>query len=490
MVAPPGPGPASTVDVAIVGSGFGGIGMGYRLKQAGIHDFVILERAEGVGGTWWWNTYPGCQCDIPSHLYSLSFALNPAWSRTYPLQEEIRDHLERTAVRLGLMPHMRFRHDVQWVRWDDELRLWHIATSRGALTARVVVGAAGTFTEPRVPNIRGRETFGGHAFHSGQWDHSVALAGKRVAVVGTGASAIQIVPSIQPDVERLYVFQRTPPWVMPHTDRPITSVERWLFERLPVLQRIPRAFAYLLRECASPAFTRHTRLLAPLEWHARRHMRRQVKDRGLRKRLLPSYRIGCKRILLSNKWYPALQEANVELVTEPISEITPRGIRTLTSEVELDVVVYATGFAVTEVPFARRVVGRDGQTLSEVWEGSPRAHKNSTVPGFPNFFLVPGLQTGYSSQVFMIEAQLRYVVEALVAMRERGAHAIEVRPEAFRKWNDAVARRMPRTVWSSGGCVSWYLDRHGLSTPAWPDFTWKFRKETREFDLASYSALG
>lgn len=481
---------AGVVDVAIVGAGFAGLGMGFRLKKAGMHDFVILDRAEDVGGTWWWNTYPGCQCDIPSHLYSLSFALNPKWTRTYPLQGEIRDYLRTCAKNFGLTPHLRLGHQVERAAWDAISGRWHIETSRGTLTTRVLVSAVGTLNEPRFPGIRGGDSFQGPAFHSAEWDHSVELAGKRVAVLGTGASAIQIVPNIQPDVAELHVLQRTPPWIMPHTDRPITRFERWLFRRVPALQRFPRAFAYLYRECASPAFTRFSSLLAPLEWHARRHMKKQVKDDELRTKLVPNYRIGCKRILPSNKWYPALQQDNVNLVTDSIAEITPRGIRTgAGKEIEVDVIVYATGFEATDWPFAGRVVGGAGTTLAEVWNGSPQAYKNTTVPGFPNLFLVPGLQTGYSSQVFMIEAQLNYVMDALNAMREQRIDVVEVSEEALRAWSESLRRRLARSVWMTGGCSSWYVDRNGSATTVWPDFTWRFRQLTRRFDIGAYRAL-
>ncbi len=478
------------VDVAIIGSGFGGVGLGYRLKQAGMDNFVILERATDVGGTWWWNTYPGCQCDIPSHLYSLSFAPNPDWTRTYPLQGEIKDYLRGCAEKFGLMPYIRFSHEVEQARWEDPAGRWVIDTSRGTITARVLVSAHGSLSEPRLPDVPGRDNFGGSSFHSAEWDHSVDLSGKRVAVLGTGASAIQIVPAIQTEVERLHVFQRTPPWLLPHTDRPITGIERRLYRSFPRLQRVPRAFAYALRESASPGLTRNPRLLAPLQYRARLHMKRQVKDPNLRERLKPTYRIGCKRILPTNKWYPAIQEDNVELETDGIAEITPRGIRTAAGEeLDFDVIVYATGFDVTDMPLSRRVVGTDGKTLDDVWSGSPQAYKNSTVPGYPNLFFVLGLQTGTNSMVYMVESQLNYVIDALRTMRDRHLHAVEVKADAFRQWNQAVQRRMPRTVWNSGGCASWYIDRNGLNTTVWPDFTWKFRRLTREFDLAAYESL-
>jgi cation diffusion facilitator CzcD-associated flavoprotein CzcO len=474
------------VDVAVVGSGFAGIGMGYNMKKAGIHDFVILDRAPEVGGIWSSNTYPGCQCDIPSHLYSFSFALNPDWSRTYPLQEEIRGYLGSCASRFGLVPHLRLDRDVQAVRWDAATTRWIIETSRETYTARVVVSAVGSFSERRFPDIPGRHSFEGESLHSAAWDVSVDVRGKHVAVIGTGASAIQIVPSIQSNVGGLHVFQRTAPWIMPHMDRPITRLERWIYRRIPVLQRVPRAFAYLFRECASPAFTRYPRLLAALELHARRHMKKQVRDPRLRRKLTPNYRIGCKRILPSNKWYPALQSDNVQLVTDGIDEITERGVRTSAGEeIDVDMIIYATGFEATDWPFAGLVVGKTGESLADVWGGSPQAYKNTTVPGFPNFFLVPGLQTGYTSQVFMIEAQLNYVIDSLRVMRE-GGDVFEVKDEPFRSWNSMLQRRMPRTVWISGGCASWYVDKNGLATTVWPDFTWRFRQLTRRFDQMAY----
>lgn len=482
-------GRGSEVDVAIVGCGFAGLGMGHRLREAGIEDVVILERADGIGGTWWSNTYPGCQCDIPSHLYSFSFALNPEWSRTYPLQQEIQRYLARCAERFGLVPHIRFGHEVEHASWDEATRRWQIETSRGTITARILVGGQGGLSEPRLPDIPGRDSFEGAAFHSADWDHAVNLGGKRVAVLGTGASAIQIVPTIQPDVERLFVFQRTPPWILPHTDRPVTRVERWLYRRVPMLQRIPRAFAYWLRECASPAFTRYVRLLTALELRARLHMRKQVKDPELRSKLTPTYRIGCKRILPSNKWYPALQQENVELVTDEIAAITPTGIRTAAGDqIDLDAIVYATGFHVTDIPFAQRVVGRSGETLAETWAGSPLAYKNTTVPGYPNLFFVHGLNTGYSSMVFMIEAQVNYVVVAVKAMREHAIEVVDVKRTAYDGWSEAVKRRTGPSVWNSGGCSSWYIDTNGLATAVWPDFTWRFRALTRRFDLAAYDS--
>jgi cation diffusion facilitator CzcD-associated flavoprotein CzcO len=477
------------VDVAIVGSGFAGLGIGYRLKQAGMHDFAILERAEDVGGTWWWNTYPGCQCDIPSHLYSFSFAPNPDWSRTFPLQGEIQGYLRTCAESFGLIPHIRFGHTVQRAEWDDESGRWHVETSAGAITARVVIGGQGGLSEPRVPDIPGRDSFAGPSFHSAQWDHSVDLRGKRVAVLGTGASAIQIVPAIQPEVAEVHVFQRTPPWVVPHTDRRISRVERRLFRRFPRLQRQVRRNVYWLRELLALPMTRRPGLLRLVELRAKQHLRSAVADPELRRRLTPSYRIGCKRILPSNNWYPTLVKPNVNVVTEGIAEVRPEGIVTADGTLhECDAIVYATGFHVTDIPFARRVVGRGGESLHASWKGSPQAYKGSTVPGYPNLFFLLGPNTGlgHNSIVYMIEAQIAYVMDALRKMRAHGADVVEVKPDAFTFWNDALQRRLPPTVWNSGGCSSWYIDANGLNTTIWPDFTFRFRRHTREFDIAAY----
>jgi cation diffusion facilitator CzcD-associated flavoprotein CzcO len=479
------------VDVAIVGSGFAGLGMGYRLKQAGMDDFAILERAKDVGGTWWWNTYPGCQCDIPSHLYSFSFAPNPDWTRTYPLQRELQAYLRRCAEGFGLIPHIRFGHEVQRATWVEERGHWELDTPAGRVTARVLIGGQGGLSEPRLADIPGRERFDGPTFHSAQWDHSVDLAGKRVAVLGTGASAIQIVPAIQPEVERLHVFQRTPPWVVPHSDRPVTAIERRLFRRFPALQRRVRRNVYWLRELLAIPMTRRPGMLKLLERRALAHMHSAVKDPELRRRLTPAYRIGCKRILPSNRWYPTLVEPNVNVVTEAIAEVRPEGIVAADGTLhECDVIVHATGFHVTDIPFARRVVGRDGRSLHDVWDGSPQAYKGTAVPGFPNMFFLLGPNTGlgHNSIVHMIESQIAYVMDALRKMREESTGVVEVRADAFRQWNDALQRRLPPTVWNSGGCSSWYIDRNGLNTTIWPDFTWRFRRLTRRFDVAAYTA--
>jgi cation diffusion facilitator CzcD-associated flavoprotein CzcO len=476
--------------IAVVGAGFAGLGTAIRLRQAGIDDFVVFEKNSDVGGTWWDNSYPGCQCDVPSHLYSFSFALNPDWSHTYSPQLEIWAYLRRTATEFGVLPHIRFDTPVLDACWDDTARRWQLETPDGVYTANVLIGANGALSEPATPDIPGLERFEGKAFHSARWDQAEDLAGKRVAVIGTGASAIQIVPKIQPDVAQLHVFQRTPPWVLPHSDRPIKDVERTLYRRVPALQRLVRAFVYWTRELVAIGMTRNPRMLTPVRRMATRHLYDQVHDPDLRKKLTPTYTPGCKRLLPSNDYYPALNADNVAVVTDGIREINEHSIVTVDgAERDVDAIVLATGFHVTDNPMMERIRGRDGCSLAAQWrDHGAQAYLGTTVPGFPNFFLLAGPNTGigHTSLVFMIESQISYVIDALRTMTSRGASTVEVRPEPFETYNAELQAKMGRTVWNTGGCASWYLDAEGRNTTLWPDFTWKFRQRTRRFDAEHY----
>jgi cation diffusion facilitator CzcD-associated flavoprotein CzcO len=480
------------VDVAIVGSGFAGLGMAIKLKQAGRTDFVVLERDDDVGGTWHQNTYPGCQCDVPSNLYSFSFAPNPEWSQTFALQPEIGAYLKRVATDYGIRPHVRLETAVEAAAWDDEAQRWRIETSRGALTARVLVAGMGGLSEPAIPQIQGAETFTGPAFHTARWDHDADLTGKRVAVIGTGASAIQVVPRLQPEVAQLSVFQRTPPWIMPHPGRPVRPRERALFRVLPALQQLVRGAIYWGRETFVLPFRFH-RLSRVPERIARAHLRKQVADPQLRDKLTPRYEIGCKRILMSNEYFPALQQPNAELVTEAIERITPRGIVTADGvERPADAIVWGTGFHVTDMPYVEWIHGREGRALGDVWrEHGMQALRGTTVAGFPNLFLLVGPNTGlgHNSIVFMIESQLAYVMGALRALDANGAAALDTRPDAQAAFNAAVQARMRGTVWTKGGCASWYLDAHGRNTTLWPGTSWSFRRATRRFDPAEHVLL-
>ncbi|HEX6944812.1 MAG TPA: NAD(P)/FAD-dependent oxidoreductase, partial [Casimicrobiaceae bacterium] len=421
-----GDGSATHARVAILGAGFSGIGMAARLLRDGMHDFFVIERADEVGGTWRDNTYPGCQCDIPSALYSFSWAPNPDWSRVYPLQEEIRDYLRRVAEESGVMPHIRFGHEGLGAEWDDDAKLWRLRTSRGELTANVLVTAMGGLSEPAPPDIPGLDRFEGTMFHSAEWDHDHDVAGERVAVIGTGASAIQIVPEIQPKVGSLTLFQRTPSWVMPDLDRPVTGIERRLFRALPFTQRAVRWLIYGLQETTVLGTIVDRRLSLVFERIARRHLRRQVPDPELRRKLRPDYVLGCKRITMSNSYYPALAQPNAEVVTEPIAEVTEKGIRTADGvERELDTIVLATGFQVFNNPGMAALRGRGGVSLLDAWNGSPRAYLGTAVAGFPNlFFLVgPNSAGGYNSIIFTSESHINYVAECIREMDRAGVAA-------------------------------------------------------------------
>jgi cation diffusion facilitator CzcD-associated flavoprotein CzcO len=476
------------VRIAIVGGGFAGLGMAIRLQQAGIEDFVVLERADDVGGTWQANTYPGCQCDVPSHLYSFSFEPNPSWTRTYSRQPEIWAYLRGCAERYGLRPHLRLGHELLGATWDEPSRRWLVETSRGSFTAQLLIDATGPLSHPALPAIRGLRRFEGKIFHSARWDHEHDLTGERVAVIGTGASAIQFVPRIQPQVAELHLFQRTPPWILPHSDRPTSRFERQLYRRLPIVQRIVRTAVYWGRETFVIGFAKRPSMARPVERLARLHLRRQVRDPQLRRKLEPDFRLGCKRVLISNEFYPALTQANVELVTEPIVSVEGREIVLADgTRREVDTIILGTGFRVTDPPTARLVRGRDGRTLAEAAGDSPRAYLGTAMAGFPNVFKIIGPNTGlgHSSMVFMIESQLSYVMDAIRTMDERGIATVEVRPEAVARFNDELEELLRDTVWSSG-CSSWYLDAAGRNTTLWPDFTFRFRRRTRRFDADSY----
>ena len=393
---PPGTQPLPAhVRVAIIGAGFAGIGAAIRLRQAGRTDFVILERAGAVGGTWRDNTYPGCTCDVPSHLYSFSFAPNPDWSRGFSRQPEIWAYLDAVTDRYAVRPYIRFGTELAEARWDGGQARWQLRTSRGDLTADVVIAAAGPLSTPSLPDIPGLDTFPGEIFHSARWDHQADLAGKRIAVIGTGASAIQIVPAIQPAAGRLTLFQRTPAWVMPRRDRRITDAEKWLYRQVPLTERMVRLGLHASRELLVLGFVKRPGLLRGAQRMALRHLARSVPDPDLRARLTPRYVLGCKRVLLSNDYYPALTQPNTELVAAGLAKVDGS---TLTAQDgtarDADVIVFATGFHVIDMPLARRITGAGGVTLAQTWGEDMRALRGTTIAGFPNLCLLIGPNTG------------------------------------------------------------------------------------------------
>jgi cation diffusion facilitator CzcD-associated flavoprotein CzcO len=482
---------APDLEVLIVGTGFAGLGMAIQLKRAGVESFTILERAHDVGGTWRDNRYPGCACDIPSHLYSFSFELNSAWTRHYPPQREIWDYLRHCAKKYGLLPHIRFGAELVQARYDEAAARWRVTTRDGRVfSARVLVSGMGGLSNPTVPTLPGLEHFAGTSFHSAQWNADYDLRGKRVAVIGSGASAIQLVPQIQPLVAQLDYYQRTPAWILPHPDRAVTPFERWLFRWLPFTQRLLRAAIYCVHESRVSGFTQRSGLLPLAARLARRHIRSQIVEPELRRKLTPDYALGCKRILISNDYYPALERPNVEVITDAIREVKPHGIVTADGrERQVDAIIFATGFRAQQPFEPAAVLGRGGVDIVDTWQAGPEAYLGTTVSGFPNFFMLVGPNTGlgHNSMVYMIESQIRYVMSALRQMSTAGLSAVDVRPEVQRAFNEQLQTRHAGTVWASG-CRSWYLNENGRNTTLWPGPSFIFRHKTRRFRLRDYLA--
>jgi len=479
------------VEVAIVGTGFSGLGMAIQLKRAGIDSFLLLEKAGEVGGTWRENTYPGAACDVPAHLYSFSFEPNPAWSQTYAPQAEILEYLRHCARQYGLLPHVRFHAEVASAEFDEAQGTWTVHTRDGQrVQARSLVLGNGALHVPALPAIPGRESFQGSAFHSAVWRHGVDLADKVVAVIGTGASAVQFVPRIAPRVRKLYLFQRTPPWILPRLNKAFSEAWRRLFARLPGVAWLYRAAIYWNLEWRAALFLRQSWLGRLVEGVARRHLAASVPDPKLRGLLTPNYRLGCKRVLMSDDYYPALQRPNVELVTEGIESIGPTGVRTRDGvQRDVDVIVYGTGFDVSRYLAPIRVIGRQGQELNALWSGKPSSYLGITVSGFPNLFLMMGPNTGlgHNSMVFMLEAQARYALQCIQALRARELRWLDVRPEVQAGFNEEVHHKLRRTVWQSGGCHSWYQTADGYNSALWPGFTFAYWRRTRQLRLSDYA---
>ncbi|CAN5603875.1 NAD(P)/FAD-dependent oxidoreductase [soil metagenome] len=480
-----------TQTIVIAGSGFAGLGLAIRLKKAGIDDFVIYEKADRIGGVWRDNTYPGVACDVPAHLYSFSFEPNPRWTRLFAPQKEILAYLEHCADKYALRSHLRLGEGIRAATFDEKSGTWAVETTKGAkVEARVLVSASGhALTTPVLPNIRGIERFEGKIFHSARWDHSYSIAGKRVAVIGTGASAIQIVPNIVDQVAKLVVYQRTAPWVLARPEVAITEKAQNLFARRPIIQKALRGAIYGFMESLAVGFVVDPRMNRFRERSARRFLEHSVPDRALRERLTPSFTLGCKRTLYSRDWYPALQRAHTTVVTDAIREITEHGIIDASgNEQALDAIVLATGFEAAEAAAPFELHGRDGQDIRTAWKDGIEAYLGATIPGLPNLFLMLGPNTGlgHSSMIYMMESQMNYVVDAIQTMRKKKLRWVDVKRDVMRSFNDELQAKLVKTVWMNGGCQSWYKTKEGKNTTLWPDFTFQFRRRTRRFDLESY----
>jgi len=478
-----------TLPIAIIGAGFAGIGTAIRLRKEGIRSFTIFERAGEIGGTWRDNTYPGAACDVPSHAYSLSFEPHPGWTRRFSPSAEIEAYLLGLVEKWQLRPHIRFHTAIRSADFDDARGVWTLTTDGGeTVTARVVVSAVGGLVDPALPDIKGLESFGGEVFHTARWNHEYELGGKRVAVIGTGASAVQVVPSIAPQVERLFVFQRTPAWVVPKLDRVYSARARRLYARFPLLLRASRALQYWMSEIMGPlVFLDAPRLSAIGERMSLRHLHAQVRDPVLRERLTPHFQFGCKRILVSDDYWASFERPNVELVTEPIDQVMREGIQTRDGAVrEVDAIVLATGFAVglAEAPFP--VTGRGGRSLDDAWRDGAVAYKGMTVSGFPNWFILMGPNTGpgHTSVLVYTEAQIEHVLGAIRELRKPGVRWVDVRQDVQDRYDASIQRRMPKMVWHT--CKSWYLSPDGSNHALYPGFAFEYVLRARHFRRADY----
>ncbi len=481
---------ASRHRIIVVGTGFSGLCMGVKLRAEGEEDFVLLERAGDVGGTWRDNTYPGCACDVESHLYSFSFEPNPNWSRLYAQQPEIFAYLKHVAQKYDLMRHIRFHANLVGSRYDEARKLWVVTAEDGRVfEGEILVSGMGGLSNPAIPTLKGIERFEGTTFHSATWDHSYDLTDKRVAVIGSGASAIQFVPAIAPKVDHLLYFQRTPPWVVPKMDRPIKPEENADFAANPWRQRLARTKLYWTLEARFLAFKFKPEWMGLVAKVGKHKIAKAIKDPALRAKLTPDYTPGCKRLLISNDYYPALGRTNVSVITDGIREVTARGVVTQDgTEHAVDAIIYGTGFKVQDPIPPKTVYGKGGQDLAEVWKQGPEAYMGINVAGFPNFFMLMGPNTGlgHNSMVFMIESQAHYIVQALKTMKEQGIKAIDVKPKAQAAFIDDVQSELKNTVWNSG-CKSWYINEQGRNTTTWPGFTFAYRLKTRRFKLNKYT---
>ncbi|ADU00239.1 MULTISPECIES: flavin-containing monooxygenase [Mycolicibacterium] len=482
----------------IIGSGFSGLGMAIELQRRGV-DFLILEKSDEIGGTWRDNTYPGCACDIPSHMYSFSFEPKADWSHMWSFQPEIQEYLLGVTAKYGLRRYIEFGAHVDRAHWDDAEMRWHVFTKDGReFIAQFLVSGAGGLHIPLIPEFEGYDDFlasGRAAFHSAQWDHSVDIAGKKVAVIGTGASAIQIVPEIVEDVAELQLYQRTPAWVMPRPNNPIPEGMQRAFATVPGTRAAMRAGIYWIHETVGFAMTKQPKLLKIGELLGKWNIRRSVKDPVLRRKLTPDYRAGCKRILNSDTYYRGIADPRTEVITDRIARFTARGIVTADehgreTEREADVVVFATGFHVTDSYTYVDIKGPGGEDLVDRWnrEGIS-ALRGITVAGMPNLFFLLGPNTalGHNSVVFMIESQIRYAAKAIAAVEKKGVQCLTPTREAQDAYNDELQDDLRGTVWSTGGCRSWYLDEHGVNRTLWSGMTWQYWLATRRFKESEYT---
>ncbi|MEJ6816712.1 NAD(P)/FAD-dependent oxidoreductase [Pseudomonas sp. LF-5] len=479
-----------TYHVLIIGSGFGGQCAAVNLLKAGIDDFRLLERRDFFGGTWCQNTYPGAAVDVPSPLYSLSFA-SYRWSQMFAEQAELHRYTEHVIDRFGLRERVELQANVERVEWDDEQKRWAVHTgAKGTFHAQFLINATGPLSQPVIPHIPGQERFQGKTFHTNNWDHDYDYRGKRVAIVGSGASAVQVIPAIAPDVAQLHVFQRTPHWVLPRADRLFGPLQRWLLGVKPAYKLL-RWLIYWQFETRVIAFKYSRPAIRMVQCQALRLLERQVRDPALRKKLTPDFTIGCKRVLLSNTYYPALTRPNVTLHTreQSITSLDERGINTQDGQhIEVDLIIWSTGYDATDGVISYPVSGKNAVQLRDVWAQYPRAYLGTSLPDFPNLFIVTGPNTGigHTSALFIIESQMNYILDCIRTVQAKGLRSIEVRPEAERTYTEMIHREMERTVWKSGGCHSWYQSKSGHVIAMFPGFSFSYHRLTRALKPADH----
>lgn len=476
-------------DTIVVGAGISGIAAAYKMNQAGYHDYVVLEKADRVGGTWRDNNYPGCGCDVPSALYSFSFSPSHKWSHLFAKQPEILSYLEDVAEKFDLNKKIEFNNELVSAKWDQENSLWKLETSKGLYQAKTVMFTTGPITEPSLPKIKGIETFKGEMFHSARWNHDYDLKGKRVAVIGTGASAIQFIPQVQPLAKELIVFQRTAPWVLPKADMDLNDTAKGVIKRFPVIQKTWRnSIAQILNGINFGL--RNPKTLKPVNALSRQLLKLQIKDEQLRKDVTPNFDIGCKRLLFANNYYPALQQDNVSLIPHGLVEIDGNTVISANGERhEVDVIILGTGFEVSHPPIGKRVYDVDGKLLADRWkDSSPEAYLGTSIEGLPNAFLVLGPNIlVYDSFIGIAEAQIGYIVDGLVKMKSQEIKQLVIKKEVIAKHNHLVQKHLKTTVFNAGGCKSYYLDANGRNFAAWPWSLKELRSRLKKMDLDHYS---
>ncbi|MBN58522.1 flavin-containing monooxygenase [Thalassolituus sp. UBA3500] len=478
------------ISIAIIGSGFGGLGLAIQLKKAGINNFTIFEKASDVGGVWRDNTYPGAACDVPSHLYSFSFEQELGWNNRFGTADEIHGYLRHCADKYGIRQHIRFNTEIVSAEFDESDSVWMLRTAEGEVHgAMIMVAAVGQLNRPAYPDLKGSSVFAGKTFHSARWDHDYDLKGKRVAVVGTGASAIQFIPEILSQVAHIDVYQRSAPYVLPKPDKRYGRLKKALFRNFPLLQTLDRGWQYSYHELRQLGLNFRVNDSSIVDRVFRRHLRASVEDADLRSRLTPEYPIGCKRILISNHWYKALVDPKVEVVDKGIAEILPSSIKTCDGkEREVDAIIYGTGFAATDFLAPMKIAGLDGQLLKQAWAEGAEAYLGLTVSGFPNMFMLYGPNTnlGHNSIIYMLQSQIEYILDAVQKMKGANLRFLNLRKNVQDEFNREIQERMKSTVWAQG-CTSWYQTDTGKNTNNWPGSTLEYRKRTRRLNLVHYA---